>query len=568
VFDSAARDVVKFFYGTGDVLPDADEFTEAEGEEASLVFHGTLNGTPMTITLLDFTGLTREVDVLKAEISYETQAGGTDVITATFTETGPITSRFAATFNYTSGADGAPSTVLTVESVNVGRLTGAGRFFPFVARVIDPAGAITPEKDKYTIKVFDETFGIEEFQYSNRRWYCRREEDGKVVIYIITLPYPKETLVNVRPEQWVFSKDELGRLVGELRYLDKYSIDISEYTQVLMLELTAYRPENPQQREFRQEFTVVEVPNNVKGSPGVGIRMNGPNKDTNLVKVNIRTDLRCLIGEKILIARSNDNIKVWRKTDTGGKVAILDANNEQVLDLRKNTIEVWVEWVEMNPVDLEADPTLLEILLRPNTGSDVRADTIRFYPFKSIIVAYGGENQTFNDVPLPGMFVLATDLYEAGYDVHAYDEDVGTKPGVYDEVVEAIQLRGVKQIAIYGFSHGGGNTHDLAKKLDDNRGAIGTFTIVYTGYVDAIAQPLGRGEQRRPPASQYHVNYYQTYYALWPFIGHGVPSQPPADFTVNVNDMDWGKDLRHTTIDDAPQVLDGLYSTLMGRVTP
>ena len=46
----------------------------------------------------------------------------------------------------------------------------------------------------------------------------------------------------------------------------------------------------------------------------------------------------------------------------------------------------------------------------------------------------------------------------------------------------------VSEIGIFGHSHGGGSTYNLADRLNDRRGAIGGFTIPFKSYVDAIKE--------------------------------------------------------------------------------
>src|SRR5690606_38516941 len=144
------------------------------------------------------------------------------------------------------------------------------------------------------------------------------------------------------------------------------------------------------------------------------------------------------------------------------------------------------------------------------------------------------------------------------------DNVSGTGAGiVYDEVVRAIRDRGVTQVAIYGYSHGGGGTFELAKRLHDNRASIGTFTFPFTGYVDAInnvdINPFA--ETRLPPTTAYHVNYYQTNEFL--IQGDDVPG---ADLNLNVNSTPWGADLEHSGIDDHPNVRAGIFDPLVARV--
>ena len=50
-------------------------------------------------------------------------------------------------------------------------------------------------------------------------------------------------------------------------------------------------------------------------------------------------------------------------------------------------------------------------------------------------------------------------LRRLGYDAHMYAEDVVDATGsgeLYAEIVSAVQMRGVTEVALVGFSHGGG----------------------------------------------------------------------------------------------------------------
>jgi pimeloyl-ACP methyl ester carboxylesterase len=179
-------------------------------------------------------------------------------------------------------------------------------------------------------------------------------------------------------------------------------------------------------------------------------------------------------------------------------------------------------------------------------------DTIHFYPFTSVVIAFGG----YNAVPLDagsGPFQMALNLYERGYDVHAYNERTLTaNPSLaYEEVVRAIQNRGVSQVAIFGHSYGGGGTYILADQLNTNRAQIGTFTIGFTAYIDAIEWNTWTfpPELRPPPGSTYHVNYFQ-----FTNIPNGGLTAPPVAFNLNVNTTAWGAALLHAAIDNDPTV--------------
>ena len=202
-------------------------------------------------------------------------------------------------------------------------------------------------------------------------------------------------------------------------------------------------------------------------------------------------------------------------------------------------------------------------------GTVVASDEARFVPFTSIVIALGGENQTPDDPPSSndGMFNIAKTLYGMGYDVHMYDEDdVGSSGSgpVYDEVVRAVQGRGIGVVAIFGYSHGGGSTRDLANRLNNNRGSIGTFSIDYTAYVDGIRNSSDidiSSEDRLPPSTAYHVNYYQREDLF--LKGDSVSG---ADVNVNVGDQPWGGGVDHGSVDDYANVRNGVLLPLLAHI--
>jgi hypothetical protein len=113
------------------------------------------------------------------------------------------------------------------------------------------------------------------------------------------------------------------------------------------------------------------------------------------------------------------------------------------------------------------------------------------------------------------MFVAAKDLYMAGYDVHMYDEDVvdpaDGSGAAFDEIANAVKKRGVTEVAIYGFSHGGGATYLLAQRMDTD--PVLKTTLAFTAYVDAIEKSQLDDitpETDLPPNTQYHLNQYET----------------------------------------------------------
>jgi hypothetical protein len=337
--------------------------------------------------------------------------------------------------------------------------------------------------------------------------------------------------------------------------------------------LTAYRPQSEAYGAPLQRRMVLEAD---EESPGAGIRINGDDDDGNLIpdrddtSVTGENDLievelsansdPAPAGYEYVLRRSNSSIKVWTSATKG--TAILDANDEIILGPGMAVGSLWVE----NPGGGSA---LLVFEVRESAGGAiVSTDAILFFAFSGLVIGLHGEFQFPTDPvfgPNEGVSVLAVKLHEQGYDSHMYVENLVEADGsgaVYDEIVSAVQDRGVQNIAIYGFSHGGGSIYDLSERLDANKASIGAFNIAFTGYIDSIENDSDTDlapEVRRPIGSGHHVNYYQSFGIIPPW-GSAVPG---ADVNVNVTATFWGFLLVHITITNSGVVQDGIYDPLV-----
>jgi hypothetical protein len=348
-----------------------------------------------------------------------------------------------------------------------------------------------------------------------------------------------------------------------------------------VLEMTGFRP---QSEAYGVPLQRTAVPHDQQVSPGVGIRINGDDDDGNGVAdfddpaVAGENDLIEVVlmvsppvapeGLEYVLARISGEPRVWEQSTKTAE--LLGAGDSVVLDFASGPRTVWVEKTTGGSAELALQAR------RIGDQAVVAADTMQFYSFTSVVIALGGEGQVPADPPLEpdnhGTFQVAITLYQRGYDVHMYDEDVVVGNGAgaaYDEVVSAVRDRGVSSIAIYGYSHGGGSTNDLAARLVDNAGTIGAFSIDFTAYVDGIDNDsdidIGT-ETELPPSTRYHANYYENPgCGIFELCGGPISG---ADFDLNVNTTAWGATLGHFTIDDASNVLDGIRDQLETNVTP
>jgi len=203
-------------------------------------------------------------------------------------------------------------------------------------------------------------------------------------------------------------------------------------------------------------------------------------------------------------------------------------------------------------------------------------DKVHLYRFQSAVIIIGGETQQ----PAPyeegnyGIFRMGTRVYNAGWNVYMYNEDGGptvyVDGEIYDEIVTYIQDNRISNLAIAGYSHGGGSTYDISNLLNENREEITRmFYIQLTAYIDAVSQPYAGVETRWPTSSHSQSTFYQD--NDWTL--HGGPTAYPGYGTVydncHVNCLNqgccgygWGDLLGHTTIDDAQQVLNRIETLI------
>ena len=343
-------------------------------------------------------------------------------------------------------------------------------------------------------------------------------------------------------------------------------------------DLTAYRPQHGV--GYDDPFARTAVPETFEEDKGrgPGIRVNStgerdPAGEDDLIEVVVT---RPSANATVVLERSNSNLSVWTTRTKHARTEVAFTNNRSTrLDLafgQATEITLWVEWTGVAPA-------LPALSLRARE-SDVVVDRIVFHAFTGLVVALGGEDQ----VPRPdvdpnhGTYRVATALYEKGWDVFMRDEDEVAGDGsgpIYEEVVNAIQSRSVRELAIFGYSRGGGSTYDLCNRLYVNRDNIGDFSINFTSYVDAIENPIWQNyslnsspERRKPPATRFHANQYQTKdWQLLELEGRAVDGSEPPPNGLDVTTQAWGSDATHFNIDDLYEVRKFIYDNLTERVS-
>ena len=350
---------------------------------------------------------------------------------------------------------------------------------------------------------------------------------------------------------------------------------------LLPVEIKAYRPEMVQQSvDLRpSDQTKLVIPDAEELNPGVRIRVNRDNDDydspyksdadedsvsgeNDLIKVEFSCPgLAGMTGIKVFLKRSNSKLRTWEAKEKG--TAILKNEDEKELTLNAQGAKtIWVEAIDQGEGELEWQ-------LKSGTNVIGTAGKLKFITYKELIVGLSGETFYSGSSNGNGMFSVCQKLYLEGYKVAYYDVNgINTTSGDPASREAGFQIWQcfVRDIGMFGHSHGGGATHDISKKLNDTRSSLGSFGINFTGYMDAIQHDGGTfdpaAETRYPPSSLYHWNYYQRHLSIRSNAVTG------AAVNLDVNTTTWGSSLGHTSIDSDPTVQKDLHSAIKTHVAP
>jgi hypothetical protein len=327
-------------------------------------------------------------------------------------------------------------------------------------------------------------------------------------------------------------------------------------------DLVAYRPV-VEHIDFAQHPVPEFVESHFRRGPG--IRINGD--DDNASGAPDYFDSRATASENDLVrvdvTGSGDSLtlswrgalRVWESPTKGPGARVF--KGEQVVSGQS----LWVEYVSQTHT--AGANTALN--LRATEGASSATDWIVFHSFQSVVIVIGGRFQNpanFGDPDL-GVYTIGGTLYDQGYDVHLFahgDVNSAGQGAAFNEVASAVQSRNVDYVAIFGYSRGGGATVDLANGLKNNSILAGQYQLSYTAAIDGI-QNTGRiSERRLPPLTVFHDNIYQRRDLLT--RGDSVPGAS----NLNVTETSWGRNLRHTTIDDSPTVQAMVVNNLTAKV--
>ncbi len=227
--------------------------------------------------------------------------------------------------------------------------------------------------------------------------------------------------------------------------------DDSATMTVVNHDLQAYRPQT-EGPGYGNPFPKTAVPSPQEEDLGVGIRRNGDDDDADGVDdldpndtaitgendlIEVDFMMPTLLGIQYVLKRTNANINVFAQRDKGGAALLddSDTDNEEVVvcNATGGACGAWVEWATLEAAQTQSILTL-EVRTKTNDtrtdGKLTLSDKLKFYPFTSVVIAFGGNGQnpadtdgdgSIGDVADPndttnreGPFDVAQDLYESG----------------------------------------------------------------------------------------------------------------------------------------------------------
>jgi Ca2+-binding RTX toxin-like protein len=296
--------------------------------------------------------------------------------------------------------------------------------------------------------------------------------------------------------------------------------------------LTAYRPMfGPGSYLPFPKTAVVEV-DEASQTLGPGIRINGDDDNNNGVQdfsdnANVpgENDLIEMLVERtagqnnLVLTRSSTDIAIWMSSTKSTPISFPNNGLQSApLQFTGNQLTVFGEWTSATYG--EADVQLIDM----NTSTVI--DAIKFHTFTSVIVVFGGNNQSpvdengdgqISDPRNPenaadheGMYAIAQQLYESGWDVHPYNEEESTAAAdlPYKEVANAVSRRSAiglaLDVAILGYSHGGGATRNFSERLHDNN-----INVDFAAMIDAVDYWGTNQENDYPDGVDYLLNIFQ-----------------------------------------------------------
>jgi len=276
---------------------------------------------------------------------------------------------------------------------------------------------------------------------------------------------------------------------------------------------------------------------------GVGMRRNGDRdngssvtrdwfisnrieNENDLIRVDIQVE-PVIAGIKYVLKKSETHTVMWSSSRKGGSPYGVPTTGTEII----SSGTLWAEYTKFG----NAPCTFTLAVIDRKTNRELFTEEMVFKPFNSVVIVTLGNRQNPADPianPTHALGQWAIDLYREGiYDVHLYSNRAvaGSNSGgnmgsgtAYNEIVSAINDRGVTNVALVGYSYGGGAVYGLSRRLNRNTlpeddpqrltDITKSFALPFAGYIDAIQnRSWGAYAQNQAPhnATKFY-NRFQT----------------------------------------------------------
>ena len=285
------------------------------------------------------------------------------------------------------------------------------------------------------------------------------------------------------------------------------------YVNRLNFDIKPYTPQT-------EHIDPMEIPDENWRANGVGIRRNADfdagsgnpdfsisnqfDAENDLIKTTLVFEPA--YGIQYEIVRTGDALKFW-----GSSTKNLDeytfTDNAFILNAPR---DIWAEYASNG----DASYTLTLKATNFYTEDELFSETVTFRPFNSVTCAFVDRSETPGAAQTsPGINSWAIDRLLDGYDVYLCAGNANGEEYAFDEIINAVNNRGVNQVALVGYRYGGNSVYNLAQRLhDDTQDEIASdYSLAFTAYVDAVRTwPLALAETRRPLGTAFHANYYRA----------------------------------------------------------
>jgi hypothetical protein len=321
---------------------------------------------------------------------------------------------------------------------------------------------------------------------------------------------------------------------------------------------------------------------------GPGIRINGDDDDQNgiadftesgtaITRENdlIEVKIDRLPGHGNQVLQVTGALRLYYDHDKDTPVTMF-GNQTELLPFTNNSLTVFVEW--------QSSSHGTDILSLLDATTFATHDSLRFHSFRSFTVIFGGRGQNPHDTDgdgnirdvvnganREGIFGLAQDLYDTGYDVMAFDEadyTLNAESLAEYEIRNAIDNRFVSPtfnggVSIMGYSQGGGVVQNM---IEDELDPINNpqYLPIFGVYLDAVIHDGAFAETDWPDAVFYMLNIYETRLEFPPLGGGDIDDNEVLGGQleeVNVTtDPNFNNNLDHFNVDDDFDILNLIFT--------